>query len=389
MNKSQMPYARARLMLGIAGVGSIVLFSLVMLIADVPRQIFSTATHWQWADPFCLAGLILGYMSIMAPFDFLGGYLLPRRFGRSSQRFGSYLQQWTSGILLQAVMYLSAGMTLLFAGRAAGAVGVATALLAILCVFLFLQQRIATANRVEPSGDDAKKIAEAISRLQHLDFQTNSIVVKRSDDVGFTGGVVGFPGYEKTIVPATWVEQLSADQLAAVLARRFMAVSSGSRSRGLLFAGVWVVVSFFVASVFIGGPLTSISGLVATILGFNLLTFLGLLTLPTISRQASYAIDHQVVEQGIGPGLMLGTIQILDRLQDDEPERSRIIESIFHPIPSMVNRRFSSPPVPRLPIAWHVARMAVFFSGAGVGFLSRAVHCNVGRPDLWLMLPAD
>jgi hypothetical protein len=65
-----------------------------------------------------------------------------------------------------------------------------------------------------------------------------------------------------------------------------------------------------------------------------------------------------------------------------------LIESIFHPVPSLSNRRaLSTRTYP--PIAWHAARMTLFLSWGCAGLLSRAVHCNVGRPELWVMLPTD
>ena len=39
--------------------------------------------------------------------------------------------------------------------------------------------------------------------------------------------------------------------------------------------------------------------------------------------------------------------------------------------------------------AWHEARTALFLSWAGLGFLSRALHCGAGRPELWVLLPCD
>jgi hypothetical protein len=33
--------------------------------------------------------------------------------------------------------------------------------------------------------------------------------------------------------------------------------------------------------------------------------------------------------------------------------------------------------------------MMLYLSWAGIGGLSRAVHCNVGRPPLWVLLPGD
>jgi len=82
-------------------------------------------------------------------------------------------------------------------------------------------------------------------------------------------------------------------------------------------------------------------------------------------------------------------IRALDALQDDEPERPDAVEVIFHPIPS-ASRRVArlDPPRPALR-PWHVARMALPMSWCMLGLLGRAVHCNAGRPELWVMLPAD
>jgi hypothetical protein len=124
-----------------------------------------------------------------------------------------------------------------------------------------------------------------------------------------------------------------------------------------------------------------------TCLGFTLWTFIGLLTLPTLSRQATYSIDQKVIDRGASPENFYATVKTLDRLQDDEPKRSALIETIFHPVPSVDNRR--SDAACMFPIAWHAARMTLFLSWSCMGMLVRAVHCNVGRPELWVMLPAD
>ncbi len=116
-------------------------------------------------------------------------------------------------------------------------------------------------------------------------------------------------------------------------------------------------------------------------------TFIGILVLPTLSRQASYAIDRNVIRRGVPKELLMAMLKSLDRLQDDEPTRPTIIETIFHPVPSIENRSISS--VGGSPIAWHSARTMLFLSWACMGLLARAVHCNVGRPELWVMLPTD
>ena len=65
------------------------------------------------------------------------------------------------------------------------------------------------------------------------------------------------------------------------------------------------------------------------------------------------------------------------------------VESIFHPIPSLESRRRALGDSPRGLAPWHVARTAIYLSIAGMNPLHRLVHCNVGRPELWVFLPAD
>jgi hypothetical protein len=38
---------------------------------------------------------------------------------------------------------------------------------------------------------------------------------------------------------------------------------------------------------------------------------------------------------------------------------------------------------------WNVARAALVLSPCTLGLLSRAVHCNAGRPALWFFPPCD
>jgi hypothetical protein len=81
-------------------------------------------------------------------------------------------------------------------------------------------------------------------------------------------------------------------------------------------------------------------------------------------------------------------ITALDDLQDRERNRPPWVEAIFHPVPS-VTQRLRGPHSLGLNGFWDAARTSVFLSAAGLGLLGRAVHCNCGRPALWVFLPGD
>jgi hypothetical protein len=216
-------------------------------------------------------------------------------------------------------------------------------------------------------------------------FVPRTVVVEHSD-IGFTGGIVGFGKSTQIVIPKAWLS-FTREQLATSIARRAVAINSGSYNRGLVLAFVWNLAGFVLCSLLPGAGLNSVAGLATTVCGFTIWSFIGLLTLPTLSRNASLKIDQDLVQQGMPPELISTTALKLDQLQDGEPERPRLIETIFHPVPN-VSSRNSGEPVSGF-AAWNVARTTLFFSWACLGFLSRSVHCNVGRPELWTMLPTD
>ena len=135
------------------------------------------------------------------------------------------------------------------------------------------------------------------------------------------------------------------------------------------------------------GEMGSLVWLIMTVAWFTLWSFIGLLLLPTISRNASQMVDRELAEHGADPMLIVASTRSQDSLQDGEPKRSPWIETIFHPIPSVEGRFKNTTSSPWA--AWQMARTSLFLSWGCVGLLARAVHCNVGRPELWAMLPSD
>ena len=140
-----------------------------------------------------------------------------------------------------------------------------------------------------------------------------------------------------------------------------------------------------------GGGIGSAGGLVLFSEVVTLWSFLGLLTLPTLSRRAVYALDRQVADLVDNPMAVARLIAQLDRDQEDERDRGRVTETIFHPVPAPAQRALALNDAGRARtrfIPWRVARMSLFTSWASLSLLSRAVHCNIGRPDLWVMYQA-
>jgi hypothetical protein len=168
-----------------------------------------------------------------------------------------------------------------------------------------------------------------------------------------------------------------------------MAITTGSWWRGRLLAVIFTVAGIVLAATIVGGnQLGSAQGIINFSLIFTLWSFLGLLTLPTPSRRGVAEVDHALLEAGCDRNILERTITDLDNLQDRERERPPLIETIFHPVPS-VQARLHGPYATGMKGTWNAARTTVAVSPAGLGLLGRAVHCNCGRPSLWVFLPID
>ena len=347
-------YGRARLWVGITAVGSIVTLATGALVAGLPAAVDTLVSPGLGSTLPALAAYAAAHAAIQLPFDLFGGYLLPAQYGRSGHGRLIFLGRLLRGVVVYAgVVFV--GLVALLAGGRVGGVWGAVAAGAVLS-FLLLWRRLAVARSiarlgVEPSADPL------------------SDVVVSSDDEGFTGGVLGVVRPRQSVLPARWQSSLTPQQLAYVRLRRQLAGTSGTWRRGRALA------------------LGTAGGTVELSLWFTLWSFVGLLILPTVSRRGVAELDTYAHSAGVSEALAKATARALDAHQDDEPQRPALVETIFHPIPSVENRDESA--ARHTLGAWDAARTAVYLGLAGGGLLGRAVHCNCGRPALWAFLPVD
>jgi hypothetical protein len=371
MTRTSLTYARARLFLGISNVGFWVLFALFVL--RYPQYIP------QNPSVFVLPiTLILGNL----PFDILGGYVLPKHFGRLPEAITPpiFFRNWLRGVLGQ-YLYLMLFMGL-FQSMRENSIIVKLGFFVVAQVVLYLNQYyiaclVGNLRAVPLSQDEQNTIASH-------PFLANQIIPElvflTSTDPGFVGGWHG----KKLVLPSAWRTELDAEMLATQILRRIGTKKSGARVRGVVLAVLFNTAGFALS-------LTYGHSLVSIIAINTLWAFLGVLTLPTLSRGAVFAADRFALDAGVPAEILGETIIALDKRQDDEPERSQGIEAIFHPIPS-VNRRLAAlERIQKAPTqgGWQALRTALYLSWASGSFLSRAVHCNIGRPELWVFFPGD
>lgn len=392
-------YARARLWLGIAGVGSQVVLAVVALALDLPgRHLPTDPRLGVGAMLLALLPALLVPVLLLLPLDVLGGMVVVRE----PVRPGRWLAGWARGAAVQLAAWLVAAAATVAAARAGGAPAVlaAVALLqgALLAGRGALAALVAPLRPVPEGTPVARRLREA-ARAAGLD----PAVVRPVDapDPGFVGGWTGLGG-RTLVVPARWAALPQATRVAQLARRRALRTggAGGLHGRGVLLGAAWTLLGVALALWGAGVSATSAAGVAtlwALLVPWN---FLGLLLLPTPSRAGVHAADLAAA-RAVGEAPVRGAVTQLDRWQDDEPARPAGVEAIFHPVPSRGRRLAAlasaatggaSPAGPFAPRWWaaHLAaRHALYLAWAVGSPLSRAVHCNVGRPGVWVLWPGD
>ncbi|QJR37464.1 hypothetical protein [Gemmatimonas groenlandica] len=376
-------YARARLYLGITGVGSAVLLSAAMLYFRIPSQGLSLSS----AQPVPAALFRVGLIFAFAPmaflmFDLIGGAWLVRRREWAS----TWLTRWLRGVAVQWVVWMLSAAALMLASRAGGtpaAVAVFVVVQLLLAAGRGRMSRVIANLPVVPTPD---RIARAATQAG---LDVSRLEVVESPDESFVGGWSGLTAHT-LVVPARWA-QLSDAALTAMLRRRHIIGTSGAHMRGVFGAIGWNTIGFVVALLLTGVSPSSAGGVVTLAAAMTLWAFVGVLLLPTPSRAAVYAIDAAATASTDIASMTAG-IEQLDKWQDDEPVRRAGVETVFHPVPGRrgrITRLVANAGAVKAWHAHHLARHALWLSWGACTPLSRAVHCNVGRTALWAMLPGD
>lgn len=369
-----MTYGRARLWLGVSGVGSLVVIATALLAMDLPKNLLTTSPTFGLEQLLQLA-LVVGTFALWStPFDFLGGYMLPKKYGKPAPSFRAWLSGYVAATLAQAACFVLVGCLIVVLSQQFGVIGsvVAVGLGILGCTIV---RNYAVLSRKSKSPESSQKLLEAITAIQSWQTFVPRTVVVDHQDVGFTGGIIGFGERAQIVIPSAWLS-FPREQLATVIARRAVAINSGSYSRGLLVACAWNIVGFVLCAFLVGVELNSVAGLTTNVCAFTLWSFVGLLVLPSLSRTASLAVNAELAKQGMPADFISTTAKAIDQLQDEESTQTDV--SIGNPTKPL-----------RGLAAWNVTRTTLFFSWACLGVLSRSVHCNVGRPELWTMLPTD
>lgn len=360
MTPEQTRLAQRRLSLGITNVGFWVVASICGLtwISSGRRSIEGT-------EAVSLAAAAVG---IQAVFDTLGGMVLMPGARPTTRAF---LRQWGRGALVHMLTFATLGFVALLSLRWTGGfcAGMAVSILALALGRPFLHAAISGIQFRPSVGTYGERL-----------------LITRVDDPSFTGGLVGFGSRAAILIPEAWCQSLPGSELHIECSRRRWQAETGLPLRTLLIVLFWNLTGCLIgAQTFNLGSLPTGTALLGQACWMTLWSFLGLLVLPGLGRSAVFAADRALCARGLDPSPW---IQRLPTLTGEDGNSRPWVETVFYPIPSVARRIESLRSPSRVPVLGDLARSQLFYSLAGLTLLGRAVHCNVGRPALWVFPPS-
>lgn len=361
MSPEQTKLARRRLTLGIFNVGFWVTASIcaLALIRSGHRSVEGTG-------PFVIIAAVFW---IQAVFDALGGGLLVPGTRPTAWNF---LKGWIRGATVHALVLGIIGLAATASLRWTG--GFCTGLAASIVVLSLTRGSLHAA------------ICGGASRPVTLEGREN-LAATRVDDPSFTGGLVGFGSRAGILVPEVWFQSLPGPELRVALARRRWQKAQGLPFRTLVILLLWNLTGCQVGGLaFELGSLPTGTALLGQACWMTLWSFLGLLVLPSLGRASVFAADRAVASAGLDPSRW---IRRLPAITGEDGSDRPWAETIFYPIPSAARRIKSLGSPVHGPVLGDLARSQLYYSLAGLTLLGRAVHCNVGRPALWVFPPSS
>jgi len=359
MTSAQTMLARQRLRLGIVNVGFWVTASIVGLAW------IRTGRHP--SEEIDAALLVAAAVAIQAVFDVIGGFLL---LPGGQPRLRVFLRKWARGVTVHGAMWMTLGYVAALSLRWSGGFcsGMAASIIVLALGRQFLHGAI-----------------HGFRFRRWIPETGEGVLVTQVDDPSFTGGHVGFGSDATILLPETWCHSLPIDELRVELSRRRWAAEKGLPLRTLLFVLLWNLTGCCIGNwAFDFGSFPTGKALIGQACWMTLWSFLGLLVLPGLSRFTVFAADQAAIANGLDPSQW---IRRFPTWVGEDGSQSWWVETIFYPIPSADRRIESLEFLVRGPILGNLARSQLFYSLAGLTLLGRAVHCNVGRPALWVFPP--
>ncbi len=354
--------ARQRLWLGITNVGF-----WVLIAAGGLFWLKQASKHSVTAGGYVLVGLAA--VAAQALFDVAGGALLMPAPRPPASLF---LRRWFRGAsahtLVLAIVGLLGYASFRLTGGFCGAVFLAMTTLAL-------------------SRRWVLHLLAGVSAGESVHAGKGIILAAEPADPAFTGGIVGLGRRAVSLLPAGWLRDLPGDELPVEMIRRQWQISQGLPGRGFLLLLLWNLLGASAGLLLFGlAARPPAEALFGHACWMTLWAFGGLLVLPALSRRAVFAADLAAIQAGHDPRPWIAHFP---DIVGEDGGSNPAVQTIFYPVPSAALRLAQlERPLSAGFVPGNLARSNLYYSWATFTLLGRAVHCNAGRPALWVFPPS-
>ena len=313
---------------------------------------------------YIISGFIVGSIIIQLPFDIIGA----QKLYSHGQKNNKWITQWFRGIIsITTCWSLLSFLIFLLQPKLGFCLPI---LIAMILVINFQKKLTIFVNSDKYNYCD----------LQN--FKGQSISLNCSERT-FTGGLFFGFGNNSQIIPDSWS---GFPYLEIECFRRSVIIKNKFVTRALFFLIFWNLLGVLIGETQ-GLYYSDNIGISIVCLScwMTIWSFFALILMPKFSHSTVYYVDF--LSNKYDSDKLKGWIKKFSELIDESDNKNRLVQSIFYPIPS-ANDRINALKSASSFCFGNISRQNLFLSWGVFNLSCRGVHCNIGRPVLWIFPPS-
>ena len=347
-----------RLCLGIVNVGFWFLISLLVLT----NKDYLNA-NLRTDNPFLITNIYITYITLQFVFDWVGARLLNKNAFNTV-----WFMQWLVGTLLQSGIWLCLFYLISFFSFKGG---LFFSVLLVLLVLPILQGPFAVLinlNRYTKEKNDK--------------FYSNSLIINASEKC-FTGDVIYYFFHKINVIST---EIRSSKYYSIESMRRSNSINLLWKTHALLI--IWNSFGVLIGEAFNLYESEKIELKVLYLASWmTVWSFISLILLTRLSHNSVYACD--AIAKNENKSLLIKWIKHFPDIVGENGHQNPLKQAVFYPIPSIKSRldALKTNRIGTINLG-NLTRRNLYLSWGVFNLSARSVHCNVGRPLLWVLPPS-
>jgi STE24 endopeptidase len=339
-------YPKMRVWCGITSIGFnllipwtiffLIAFRVISFPADSLGTIFLMILSY-----FCFVSLI------NVPVDFLSGFVLEKKAGRYSYSSRQWTFQWLAGSLVFIILQTAGGSLLalvVYQAFYGFIIGILLLIVAAVVVqrWHFFLIPSALKKPYPLSHEYLTQLAQELFPLGLKRVMEEEILYfyESEDGVSVNGGSIGWGAQRRYMISSASAVLLTPRELALLIWRDETMISSQDMRKHFYYSVAYCVVGLVAAcylTLSIELPLFWSRWFLSVAL-LSSWFFLALFILPSYSRKKHRVADAMVINHGVNKIEYTDLLKKLQILNSSEHKTSTLIETVFHPIPTLDSR---------------------------------------------------